>query len=224
MMTHLETFRQEQFPIGVIVKDDIIYRRKEILFKIEGVLDVSVIKLLEQIRKKKTDSKQLFEDCSIYFYNNNSEIGVCRDTNVKEFEKRVRSLFRTNLAPPSVLTQLLSTLPSPIVNSSTTDNIITIDDIIQRIKTACNDKDEQHLDEKTIEMINQLRKLAITYNYKVPPVLLDSGRLFYLCVGFDGDSLVLPFRYDFVNHVVSGATNFHLPNRMTVNKCKGISY
>jgi hypothetical protein len=86
---------------------------------------------------------------------------------------------------------------------------------------ACRDKDEHNLDKKTIEMIKQLGGIAIFYNYNIPPILLDSGRLFYLCVGFDGDTLVLPFRYEFDKYVVSGVTNFHLPNRMTVNKCEG---
>ena len=178
MVAHLEAFRLKEFPIDDQIGHRVVYKRIVKLFAREGVVDQSILELLVIIRKKKTQSKLVFDDCFISFSNQNKDIGVCRDTNVKEFEKRIIDLLTT----PDVLHQLL---PSPDITSSTTDNIITMDDIIQRIKTACKDRDEQNLDKKTIEMIKELGGLAIFYSYNIPPILLDSGRLFYLCVGFD---------------------------------------
>ena len=122
--------------MGIDIQSVTVYERVEDLFLLEGVVDDGIMQLLQLIRKNKTKSKQIFEDCLIYFSNRNTEIGVRRDTNVKEFEILVRSLFRANLTPHSVLTQLGSTLLSPIVTSSTVDIIVTIDDIIKHIKTA----------------------------------------------------------------------------------------
>ena len=126
--------------MGIDIQSVTVYERVEDLFLLEGVVDDGIMQLLQLIRKNRTKSKQIFEDCLIYFSNRNTEIGVRRDTNIKEFEKRVRSLFRTNLAPPSVLTQLGSTLPSPRVTSLTVDNIVTEENIVDIIKTACQDE------------------------------------------------------------------------------------
>ena len=135
MVTYLESFRQNSFPIDSQIGSEIVYISIDKLFVFDGVVDTITKQLLQFIRKDRTKSKNLFVDCFIYFRCDNREIGVCQDTNVKEFEKRVRSLCRTNLAPLSVLTQLGSTLPSPIVTSSTVENIVTEEKIIGFTKT-----------------------------------------------------------------------------------------
>ena len=82
------------------------------------------------------------------------------------------------------------------------------------MKTACQDED--NIDEKKIK---EVRGISLSYNYKIPPFLLESGRKCALCVGFDGDSIIpVP---DFVKHSVPWVTNFYPPNRLTVNKCEG---
>ena len=91
---------------------------------------------------------------------------------------------RTLYTPPSVLTQLGSTLPSPIVTSSAgvihlplqidiVDNIVTVEKLIEVIKTAC--EDESNIDE---DKIFEVQSIALACNYNIPPFQLDSGHLF----------------------------------------------
>ena len=101
-----------------------------------------------------------------------------------------------------------------MVTLSNVDNIVTEETIVDIMKTACQDED--NIDE---DKIMEVRGIALSYNYNIPPFLLESGRKCALCVGFDGDSIIpVP---DFVKHSVPWVTNFYPPNRLTVNKCEG---
>ena len=206
----METFRLNKFPIGIVVGYEKIYTKVDSLFTLDGVIDQRIMQLLRQIRQNKTQSKQIFEDCFISFSNKFKEIGVSRATNVEEFKKRVLS-SRTLFTPLSVLTQSVSTFQPPRV---IVHNLVNVQQIIDSIKTACQDED--NIDE---DKIMEVRGIALSYNYNIPPFLLESGRKCALCVGFDGDSIIpVP---DFVKHSVPWVTNFYPPNRMTVNKCEG---
>ena len=202
MVAHLEDFRLKEFPIDDQIGYRLAYKRIVKLFVLEGVVDQSILELLVMIRKKKSQSKLIFDDCFISFSNQNKDIGVCRATNVEELKKRIIDILTT----PDVLHQLL---PPVIV-----DNIVTEENIVDIIKTAC--QDEQKIDE---DKIKEVRGIALAYNYNIPPFLLESGRKCALCVGFNGDSIIpVP---DFVMHSVPRVTTFYPPNRLTVNKCEG---
>ena len=151
----METFRLNKFPIGIVVGYEKIYTKVDSLFTLDGVIDQSIMQLLRQIRQNKTESKRIFEDCFIYFYNHNREIGVSRATNIEEFKKRVLS-SRTLFTPPSVLTQSVSTFLPPRV---IVDNLVNVQQIIDSIKTACQDEDKINK-----EKIFEAQGLAIFYN------------------------------------------------------------
>ena len=107
MVAHLEAFRLKEFPIDDQIGHRVVYKRIVKLFVVEGVVDQSILELLVMIRKKKSQSKLIFDDCFISFSNQNKDIGVCRATNVEEFKKRIIDLLTTpdvfhQLLPPSV--------------------------------------------------------------------------------------------------------------------------
>ena len=182
MVTYLEAFRHDEFSMDNVIGHRIVYKHVNDVFVLRDVVDESIIQFIQAIRKKKTQSKILFEDCFIYFGNSNRDLGVCRDTNVEEFKRRALS-SRTLFTPLSVLTQHGSTLQSPIVTSSladvlhhdvprvNADKIVTIGMIIDNIKIAC--QDEEKIDEKKI---NEVQRIALAYNYNILPFLLESGR------------------------------------------------
>jgi hypothetical protein len=84
MVTHLETFRIKEFPIGEESEYEFVYKKVKDVFVLDGALVESIMQLIQQIRQKKTQSKQNFQDCLIFLANRTKDIGVCRNINVKE--------------------------------------------------------------------------------------------------------------------------------------------
>ena len=66
MVTHLETFRLQEFPIDQESQYEFVYKKVKDVFVLEGALDESILQLIQQIRQKKTQSKQIFQDCLIF--------------------------------------------------------------------------------------------------------------------------------------------------------------
>jgi hypothetical protein len=65
MVNHLETFRLNKLSMDTDIEDKVVYKRIVCLFVLEGVVDQRILELLKMIRKKKTQSKQIFDDCLI---------------------------------------------------------------------------------------------------------------------------------------------------------------
>ena len=68
MVTLLETFRLKEFPVGVDIPHERVFEFINSLFLLNGVIDDGILGLIKLIRKDRTKSNKVFEECSIYFY------------------------------------------------------------------------------------------------------------------------------------------------------------